>query len=238
MKWIDTDRFSLREVKLGRLRSDPDLSLRDYLERVVELVRTKEEDHCPRRGRPSKYCAELAIELCLDWSESLDLQSVLNEHGVSRATIWRWRRRNRTFRALFRLTERYRQVHRSMYPEFWRAGRDSTRQILKLRRAGAVSPRGSEASIEERRRPGGQTKYRQRFNDHVQASIPATASHLGVTQRTVYNWMRKHPEFRRRQTIRSLAARLPQIHREVENLGVRRPHRRTMSAGETTWTIQ
>ncbi len=226
-----------------RIQSDRrELSLHDSLELVIAhyaqqraaVTRTP----CRSRGRPSKYSDELAIEICRAWSESLHLNSVLDSFAVSRTTVWRWRKQIRTFRALFQVTERYREVHRSMHPEFWRGGRDSTRQILKLRRAGAVSPRGSEASVEERRRPGGQTKYRQRFNDHVQASIPATASHLGVTERTVYNWMRKHPEFRRRQTIRSLAARLPQIHREVENLGVRRPHRRTMSAGETKWTVQ
>lgn len=159
---------------------------------------------------------------------------MLDDHAISRSTLWRWRRRNPTCGALFRVMRRYRQLHRRMYPECWRTARDTVRQIMKLRRAGAVAPRGSENP----RRPGGQSKYRREFDDQVQSSIPATASHLGVSQRTIYNWMRKHPEFGRRQTIRSVEARLPQIRRAVENLGVRRRHRRTFPTIEIRGVCQ
>lgn len=211
-------------------------SLRDYLHLLLSY-RDQQPPSKPQargRGRPSSYSHRLAIEICCGWAEALTLQSVLNEHAISRATVWRWRQQNPTCRALFSLTERYRELHKRIYPEFWDTARVTKKQILRLQREHARSPRGAG----DPRRPGGRTMYRTEFDDQVQESVPATAAHLGVTERTIYNWMRRHPRFRRRQTLRSLEVQLPQIRRAVENIGVRRRHRRAFPTIEIRATSQ
>ena len=211
-------------------------SLRDYLHLLLSYhaQRLPPKLDARGRGRPSSYSHRLAIEICCGWAEALTLQSVLNEHGVSRATLWRWRRQNPTCRALFSLTERYRELHQQHHPEFWETARVTKRQLLRLQREDIRAPRGPS----ELRRRGGQTKYRTEFDDLVQESVPATAADLGVTERTIYNWMRRHPRFRRRQTLRSMEAQLPQIRRAVENIGVRRRHRRTFPTIEIRGVCQ
>ena len=165
-------------------------------------------------GRPCKFTPELALTFLNELAKSGIALKAAERAGISRITIWRWRKKIYGFDHLYQKAMAHSVLYRKNNSESWHLEYGKNRKLLKQLNRVINTPPGEYAY----RQRGRQPTYKKEHLEHVSSSWSETAKALGVCRKTVANWCRKYPSFKKKQEEKSLERELPVIMRKLNEL--------------------
>jgi hypothetical protein len=185
-------------------------SLRGWLEIIADFYNADFYVHPHAYGCPTKLTKEAAISLFLEFSNWGFMTYALEEVGINRSTLWRWRNQFSSIHDMHILTTAYVQQQKAANPKVWETKR-AYQMILLQQKKGVIS------SLPEKL-VGRSSLYNPEKHTEVESTLEATAEKLGVSKRTVITWMQKYPEFKKKMLLKRLDWQLPMFEKQIERL--------------------
>jgi transposase-like protein len=187
---------------------DQKLTVGEWLEIIADYNQS-DFSHL-QKGRPKKFSKELALQLYGAYANTGFMTYALEEFGLHRGTVWRWRRQYQSIHDMHILVETYLKYQKKKFPQFWRKHREKQLRVLRHKRGRLISM--NDVII------GRPPIYNPSIHTDVESSLEATAEKFGVCKRTIKNWVKNYPEFERDSLIKRLQWQLPAFEEQVEEL--------------------